>query len=124
MVIYLWHWLFHRFRKYYNLWAYDKSTICEKFVTKKVPLMELDEKFTFYTNVIEELQHTPHYLDVGCIRINLRPLVDTIILHTQEWITTLGEKLAISTAAAVNDIRNDINASRILDFVGRGWGTE
>lgn len=103
--------VFVRFRKYYNLWAYDKGTICDKFVNRKVPLMQIDEKFTFYANIIEELQHTPNFLDVECMRINLRPLVDTICHHAQEWITTLGEKLAISTAAAIDVIRNDINVS-------------
>lgn len=73
--------------------------------------MQIDEKFTFYANIIEELQHTPNFLDVECMRINLRPLVDTICHHAQEWITTLGEKLAISTAAAIDVIRNDINVS-------------
>lgn len=81
---------------------------------RKVPLMQLDEKFTFYANIIEDLQRIPNFLDVNCIRINLRPLVDTICLHAQEWITTLGEKLAISTAAKIDAVRNDINVSILI----------
>uniref|UniRef100_A0A1I8PAD1 Dynein-1, subspecies f n=1 Tax=Stomoxys calcitrans TaxID=35570 RepID=A0A1I8PAD1_STOCA len=97
-----------KFRKYYNLWAFDKETICEKYVDRGVPLVQLDEKFTFYANIMNELQQLPTYYDVQCIRINLRPLLDTICHHAQQWCTKLGEKLAQRTVANMDKMRLEI----------------
>ncbi|XP_037827971.1 dynein heavy chain 10, axonemal-like, partial [Lucilia sericata] len=97
-----------KFRKYYNLWAFDKETICEKYVNRGVPLVQLDEKFTFYANIMDELQHLPTHYDVQCIRINLKPLLDTICQHAQQWRTKLGEKLAERTIANMDKMRFEI----------------
>ncbi|KAI8122976.1 axonemal, Dynein heavy chain 10 [Lucilia cuprina] len=97
-----------KFRKYYNLWAFDKETICEKYVNRGVPLVQLDEKFTFYANIMDELQHLPKHYDVQCIRINLKPLLDTICQHAQQWRTKLGEKLAERTIANMDKMRFEI----------------
>ncbi|XP_058981464.1 dynein axonemal heavy chain 10-like [Musca domestica] len=97
-----------KFRKYYNLWAFDKETICEKYVDRGVPLVQLDEKFTFYANIMNELQQLPTYYDVQCIRINLKPLLDSICHHAQQWCTKLGEKLAQRTVANMDRMRLEI----------------
>lgn len=117
--IFLWshlHFLFatYRFRKYYNLWAFDKETICEKYVNRGVPLVQLDEKFTFYANIMDELQQLPTFYDVQCIRINLKPLLDTICQHAQQWCTKLGEKLAERTIANMDQMRFKIKVSKYV----------
>uniref|UniRef100_A0A1A9X2M2 Uncharacterized protein n=1 Tax=Glossina brevipalpis TaxID=37001 RepID=A0A1A9X2M2_9MUSC len=96
------------FRKYYNLWAFDKETICDKFVDRGVPLVQLDEKFAFYANIIEELQQLPTTFNIQCIRLNLKPLLDSICQHAQEWCTTLGEKLAAKNVKNIDKMRLEI----------------
>lgn len=98
----------YRFKKYYNLWAFDKEAICEKYVSRGVTLVQLDEKFTFYANIMDELQQLPTYYDIQCIRINLKPLMDTICQHAQQWRTLLGEKLAERTTANTDIMRLEI----------------
>lgn len=100
-----------RFRKYYNLWAFDKETICDKFVDRGVPLVQLDEKFAFYANIIEELQQLPTAFNIQCIRLNLKPLLDSICQHAQEWCTTLGEKLAAKNVKNIDKMRLEIKVS-------------
>ncbi|KAM7359342.1 dynein heavy chain at 89D isoform 2-T2 [Cochliomyia hominivorax] len=99
-----------KFRKYYNLWAFDKEAICEKYVNSGVPLVQLDEKFTFYANIMDELHQLPTYYDVQCIRINLKPLLEAICQHAQQWCTILGEKLAQRTIANMDKMRFEIKA--------------
>lgn len=103
--------LIFRYRKYYNLWAYDKVAVCDKFVNRGVPLVKLDEKFTFYANVIEELHQSPTYKDVQCIRINLKPLLNIISEHAAQWRNTLGDLLASKTRSNMTLMRQEIAVS-------------
>ncbi|KAH8257767.1 hypothetical protein KR038_000855 [Drosophila bunnanda] len=97
-----------QFRKYFNLWAYEKGYICQKFVEKQVTLVEIDEKFTFYSSIVETLATLPKYQDVKCVRINLQPLLDSITLHAKEWCTTLGEELLHHVNDNMKAMRNEI----------------
>lgn len=80
-------------------------------MNRGVPLVQLDEKFTFYANIMNELQQLPTYYDVQCIRINLKPLLDTICQHAQQWRTKLGEKLAERTIVNMDKMRFEIKVS-------------
>ncbi|XP_030371764.1 dynein heavy chain 10, axonemal [Scaptodrosophila lebanonensis] len=97
-----------QFRKYFNLWAYDKSLICAKFVERQVTLIEIDEKFTFYSSIIDTLSSMRPYHDVCCIRINLQPLLDSIKEHAQEWCTKLGEELSRHVNDNMKAMRSEI----------------
>uniref|UniRef100_A0A1B0C4S3 Uncharacterized protein n=1 Tax=Glossina palpalis gambiensis TaxID=67801 RepID=A0A1B0C4S3_9MUSC len=115
---------FCRFRKYYNLWAFDKETICDKFVDRGVPLVQLDEKFAFYANIIEELQQLPTAFNIQCIRLNLKPLLDSICQHAQEWCTTLGEKLAAKNVKNIDKMRLEIKLEEFFkDYEANGPGS-
>lgn len=72
---------------------YDKVIICEKFVNRDLPLVRLDEKFLFYTQLIEDLRRSKTYQNVKGIRINLVPLIESICDHAFDWIHTLGRIL-------------------------------
>ena len=80
-------------------------------MNRGVPLVQLDEKFTFYANIVDELQQLPTYYDVQCIRINLKPLLDTICQHALQWRTKLGEKLAERTVINMDKMRLEIKVS-------------
>lgn len=76
---------------------FDKTLICEKFVNRNLPLVRLDEKFLFYSQIVEDLRKIKTYQDVKGIRINLQPLIESICDHATDWRNTLGRILAEKT---------------------------
>ncbi|XP_055696351.1 dynein axonemal heavy chain 10 [Lutzomyia longipalpis] len=114
-----------RWKKYKSLWMFDKAAICEKFLNKGMPLIRLDEKFLFYMQIVSDLaKHKPHY-DVKAIRINLRPLIESVKTHAIEWKNTLGNILAERTRNNMFQLRNQIkilkrdldrNINGLVDF--------
>lgn len=99
----------HRWQKYKSLWLYNKVTICEKFITQKsVPLAETDEKFIFYTQIVNDLEQQKPYYDIKSIRINLQPLIKSITNHAVEWRNTLGNILADKTRTNMMEIKDYI----------------
>lgn len=93
------------------MWLYNKATICEKFLSKKtVPLAQTDEKFIFYTQIVNDLELLKPYYDIKSIRINLQPLIKSIINHAVEWRNTLGNILAEKTRKNMMDIKDHIKA--------------
>jgi len=95
-----------RFRKYFNLWAYEKDVICQKFVERQVTLVEIDEKFTFYSTIVTTLQQMRKFHTVRCVRINLSPLLESIIQHAKEWCKILGEELLRHVNDNMRTMRN------------------
>lgn len=114
-----------RWKKYQSIWLYDKVLICEKFVNRDLPLVRLDEKFLFYTQLIEDLRRSKNYQNVKGIRVNLSPLIDSICDHSYEWIHTLGRILAernfhnlILMKEHIQNLRLDLdrNIRGLVDF--------
>lgn len=105
---------FSRFKRFKSLWIFDKNAICEKFVSRGYPLVKIDEKFIFYANIIADLRKLKTYHDVGAIRINLQPLLDSICSHSLEWKNTLGEILADRTRKNMIEQRDEMKVSRLL----------
>ncbi|KAH8417458.1 hypothetical protein KR222_000260 [Zaprionus bogoriensis] len=97
-----------QFRKYFNLWAFEKDTICQKFVESQVTLVEIDEKFTFYSTIVTNLEQMRKHHTVRCVRINLGPLLESIKQHAKEWCTALGEELLRHVNENMRIMRNEI----------------
>ncbi|XP_064550918.1 dynein axonemal heavy chain 10 [Drosophila montana] len=97
-----------QFRKYFNLWAFEKDMICQKFVERQVTLVEIDEKFTFYSTIVETLQQMRQHHDVRCVRINLSPLLESIVQHAKDWCSTLGEVLLQHVNDNMRSMRSEI----------------
>lgn len=57
-----------KWKKYGNLWRYDKSQTCEKFAAKRPTLLQYDEKFTFYGAIVEEVDEMTPFYDINSIR--------------------------------------------------------
>lgn len=89
--VYSWH-------KYKSLWMYDKNVVCDKYLNRRIPLVRLDEKFIFFTQIINDLESVKPYYDIKSIRINLQPLIHAIIEHAVEWRNTLGNMLSDRTS--------------------------
>lgn len=62
-----WHYL-HRWKKYSNLWSFDKNLAGEKFAATNPTVFQYDEKFTFYDNILEELKDIDYHHDFYCVR--------------------------------------------------------
>lgn len=62
-----WRYLY-RWKKYSNLWSFDKKLVCEKFAATKPTLLQYDEKFAFYENILEELEDMKPYFDIYSVR--------------------------------------------------------
>ena len=77
---------------------YDKKVVCDKYLNRRIPLVRLDEKFIFFTQIINDLESVKPYYDIKSIRINLQPLIRTIIEHAVEWRNTLGNMLSDRTS--------------------------
>ncbi|XP_017478046.1 PREDICTED: dynein heavy chain 10, axonemal [Rhagoletis zephyria] len=101
-----------KFKQYFYLWAFDKRAIAEKFINRGMPLVTLDEKFTFFANIIEELQLMPPYWNIKSIQINLKKLIDSICQHAQQWRATLGELLAKKASENIINLRNEFKELR------------
>lgn len=77
---------------------YDKNVVCDKYLNRRIPLVRLDEKFIFFTQIINDLESVKPYYDIKSIRINLQPLIHAIIEHAVEWRNTLGNMLSDRTS--------------------------
>lgn len=103
-----------KWRRYRNLWSFDKTLTCEKFIEKNNQLEKYDEKFIFYSDILKDMeQHTDH-IDIGCIRLNLRPLLETISGHTLEWKNRLGELLDKATKNKMNEMNKMMDELKII----------
>lgn len=103
-----------RWKRYKNLWSMDKETTCEKFIEKNNQLSKYDEKFMSYTDILKDMEDNEKYVDVGSIRLNLKPLLDTISEHTLEWKNMLGQLLDKDTKEKMDIMKNTIDDLRNL----------
>ncbi|XP_026670097.1 dynein heavy chain 10, axonemal [Ceratina calcarata] len=106
-----WHYL-HRWKKYSNLWSFDKNLAAEKYAANEPTLFQYDEKFTFYDNILEEVSEMASYHDLFCVRINLNPLLTGITQHATEWKQVLGNFLLAQTAHGMNEMNLLIESFR------------
>lgn len=76
-----------------------------------MPLAQTDEKFIFYTEIVNDLEQLKPYYDVKSIRINLQPLIKSITNHAVEWRNTLGNILQEKTRNSMMEIKELIKVS-------------
>lgn len=85
--------------------------ICEKFLERNVTLFEIDEKFTFYSTIVTTLEQMKQEHTVRCVRINLKPLLDSIKMHAKSWGLVMGETLSRRVNESMRIMRNEIKVS-------------
>ncbi|XP_011694340.1 PREDICTED: dynein heavy chain 10, axonemal [Wasmannia auropunctata] len=106
-----WRYLY-RWKKYSNLWSFDKNLACEKFASTKPTLLQYDEKFTFYEGILEEVEDMSSYFDINSVRLNLKPLLSSIERQAKEWKQVLGNYLLSDTVLAMNQLKTQIDTFR------------
>ncbi|XP_039277456.1 dynein heavy chain 10, axonemal [Nilaparvata lugens] len=94
-----------RWRKFKSLWAVDKQKSADKFAAKEQSVIAYDEKLSYYSNIISDLNEMVSYHDIYCIRINISPLIKDLKRHAIEWKNVLGEKLLENTRNMMLDRR-------------------
>lgn len=104
----------NRWKKYRNLWSFDKAVTCEKFLEKYSSLSLWDDKFMFYNQIIESLESISSVRDIGCIQLNLKPLLNTIVSHCMEWKTTLGSLIDSITKEKMDEMSSTIKDLKML----------
>ncbi|XP_015836813.2 dynein axonemal heavy chain 10 [Tribolium castaneum] len=103
-----------KWRRYRNIWCYDKVVTCEKFIEKNNQLSKYDDKFMFYADILKDMKNHEDYFDIMCIRLNLRPLLDTIADHTIDWKNTLGQILDAKTKEKMDEMKSTMSELRTL----------
>ncbi|KAF9424732.1 hypothetical protein HW555_000033, partial [Spodoptera exigua] len=102
-----------KWQKYSHLWSYDKHLSCEKYVQKYDQIFKYDEKFFFFEDIINDLDDHVKFVDIGAIRVNLRPVIQQIQDHAQEWKNILGDCIASNTRASMYDLKTQIEHLRM-----------
>ncbi|XP_066140827.1 dynein axonemal heavy chain 10 [Euwallacea fornicatus] len=102
------HRVLQSWKRYKMLWSFEKESTCQKFMTNIVTLEVYDEKFIFYKDIATEMLNHESYVDVDSIRLNLRPLLNTIAQHCIEWKDTLGHLLDVETVGKMEDMKKTI----------------
>lgn len=91
--------------EYEALWTSDKMIVCEEFVSRGLPLVHIDEKFLFYTNIVECMDTIQPLHDIGPVRLNLNALIDSIRSYAVDWKNTLGEILIEKTLKTLKTLQ-------------------
>ncbi|XP_028025407.1 dynein heavy chain 10, axonemal [Bombyx mandarina] len=102
-----------KWHKYQHLWAFDKSLSCEKYIQKHEQIYKYDEKFFFFEDIISDLNTHVKFVDVGAVRVNLRPIIKQIQDHALEWKNILGNCIASKTKMNMYDLKNQIESLRM-----------
>lgn len=90
---------------------YEKMSVCERFLAQNLPLAQLDEKFIFYTQIVNDLERHRPYHDIKSIRINLQPVIRAIVDHAVEWRNTLGHILGDRTRRQMIELNDHMQVS-------------
>jgi dynein heavy chain, axonemal len=75
-------------------------------------LVRIDENFIFYTQIVNDLEKHKTYYDIKSIRLNLKPLIKSIVDHAIEWRNMLGMKLAEKTRNNMVDLKDHIQVRK------------
>lgn len=90
-------------------------------MSRALPLVRIDEKFLYYTNIVERMNNNHFYYDFGPIRINLHSLINSSRAHVVEWKNTLGTILTEKTLSNLETAQIYItvcvrNSNKVLTF--------
>lgn len=107
-------WINVSWNEYEALWTSDKMIVCEEFVNRGLPLVHIDEKFLFYTNIVECMDTIQPLHDIGPVRVNLNALIDSIRSYAVDWKNTLGEILIEKTLKTLKTLQKRMTVRECL----------
>lgn len=74
-----------RWEKYSALWEDDKKRSCQSFSASSPSIVKYDEKLAEFSEIEAQMELAARFVDIGCIRLNLEPLMSKITALAVEW---------------------------------------
>ncbi|XP_071441594.1 dynein axonemal heavy chain 10 [Hetaerina americana] len=97
-----------RWVAYEKLWSFDKKYICDQFAKKKPTVHEYEIKFKYFSDVSSQVTQFELYKNVGCVRLNFKPVIKTIKFHCTLWKLRLAARLIHANKEKAAQFRCDI----------------
>lgn len=99
------------------MWISDKIILCEEFVDRDLPLVQIDEKFEYYTNIVKNMDSLKLFHDIGPIRVILKSLVKTVRYCAIDWKNTLGKIFIDKIMTNILNLQRYITVFAIFYFI-------
>ena len=80
-------------KSYKNLWKFDKSETCQKFLERTPSCVDFDEKLLYYSLLERQVKEREDTKVFQCLQTYLGPIKKTLLAETQQWIECLGALL-------------------------------
>jgi dynein heavy chain len=69
-----------------------KVVTLDKFAQKKPSIVNYDEKLSFYSRLVRDVEAQPSLKDIDFVRINFSPLQAAIHSEATSWIASIGKE--------------------------------
>ena len=80
-------------KKYRNLWKFDKTNTCSKFLERQPSCVDFDAKLLYYSLLERQIAQRENTTNFNCLQITLKPIKASLLNETHEWIICLGKLL-------------------------------
>lgn len=98
-----------RWRKYSTLWSFDKNLAAEKYAATQPTLHQYDEKFSFYSNILDEVMEMNSSYNLYSIRFvtNWGVISLSIVSHPSSvvFLSTVSRSFSQPGFDKIGDIR-------------------
>ena len=97
-------------KKYKNLWKYDKKSTCNKFLERLPSCVDFDAKLLYYSLLERQIEDREFTSNFKCIELSLRPIKKTLLNETHEWINCLGKLLEKTAKEELANLQATLDA--------------
>ena len=80
-------------KKYRNLWKFDKTNTCSKFLERLPSCVDFDAKLLYYSLLERQIAQREDTTNYNCLQVALNPIKASLLGETHEWINCLGKLL-------------------------------
>ena len=87
----------NHWKRFKRKWKTDMTSMMEKFAARNPSCMQYDYVLQSYLKDEQEINDQRVFFFVNCIRLNLKPLKQSVLEHAHSWLTSLGGLLNEST---------------------------
>ena len=96
-------------KKYKNLWKFDKKNTCGKFLERNPSCVDFDEKLLIYSLLERQIKWRERQISFQCMQVSLLPLVETLLSETQQWIKSVGKLLEKTAKEELNNLQGKLD---------------
>lgn len=91
-------------KHYRPLWEKNRAMVHEKFAAKNPACVMFDDKLQHLALIRQEILQEPLFKNVFIVRLNLQPLVFTVLDLVESWMNSLGNLLNKSARKELYDL--------------------